>query len=77
MKRSEEEIKESLTSVICNDTCLEDDKVLTDAINELLTLRRRLEDRDEIKKRVLMAWVSGSESTADAIIKYLTEGSDE
>lgn len=52
MKRSEEEIRRALnraTMEINND---EDDQILTDAFKELLTLRRRLVDREGLARKL-------------------------
>lgn len=78
--RSEEEIKESWSVInkgLVRAHFPEEMKVLKDAITELLTLRRRLADREGLAKSIRPAMYSNvSSEVADAIIKYLTEGKD-
>ena len=97
--RSEEEIKKALYAVIDQgvtdeNASVENDLVMIEAINELLTLRRRL-DREAFGKKIYEVtlkydpdmidelWAAETKTfreerrkEADAIIKYLMEGTD-
>ena len=93
-KWSEEEIGKAIRHFIISDEeflvsfiqgqscCIEKMTILEAAINELLTLRRRLEDKNRIMNLIVKncdEYGNGDNEphkAADAIIKYLTEGSD-
>ena len=81
-KWSEEEIRRALNRATMEVNNDEDDQILTDAITELLTLRRRLGDKNRIMNLIVKncdEYGNGDNEphkAADAIIKYLTEGSD-
>ena len=84
--RSEEEIRNEMSKMIINMNtpviAYEVNAVLSAAIKELLTLRRRLEDKNRIMNLIVKncdEYGNGDNEphkAADAIIKYLTEGSD-
>ena len=86
--RSEEEIRIVLKIALEAYMTAEQEIILIDAIDELLTLRRRLEDREAIGKLIYdrfndieyYPWKNQKEEAhecyrkdADAIIKYLME----
>ena len=79
-KWSEEEIRRALNRATMEVNNDEDDQILTDAITELLTLRRRLGDKNRIMNLIVKncdEYGNGDNEphkAADAIIKYLTEG---
>ena len=83
MKRSELEIRSALHQAIKGRLVCEEENVLTDAFAELLTLRRRLEDKTGLYQSI---WPCINTTDSDprphcvdivnAVTKYLTEGTD-